>query len=41
MKLTQLAKIELGFFPTPLHKLEKLSAYLGGPTIYIKRDDGL
>ena len=39
MKLTQLAKIELGFFPTPLHKLEKLSAYLGGPTIYIKRDD--
>lgn len=29
----------LGFFPTPLVELKRLSAYLGGPKIYIKRDD--
>ncbi len=27
--------------PTPLHRLERLSESLGGPTIYIKRDDQL
>jgi len=30
---------KLGFFPTPLHKLENLTKYFGGPQIYIKRDD--
>lgn len=30
--------VELGFFPTPLYKLEKISAQLGA-NIYIKRDD--
>jgi len=30
---------QLGFFPTPLHKLENLTRYFGGPQIYIKRDD--
>src|SRR5262245_3925449 len=29
----------LAFYPTPLQKLEKLSRLLGGPNIYIKRDD--
>lgn len=29
----------LGFFPTPLHPLPRLSAHLGGPPIWIKRDD--
>ena len=29
----------LGFFPTPLHLLPRLSAHLGGPRLWIKRDD--
>lgn len=29
----------LGFFPTPLHPLPRLSAHLGGPGLWIKRDD--
>ncbi len=29
----------LGFFPTPLVELTRLSKQLGGPQIYIKRDD--
>jgi D-cysteine desulfhydrase family pyridoxal phosphate-dependent enzyme len=29
----------LGTYPTPLHPLPKLSAYLGGPQLWIKRDD--
>lgn len=33
------SRISLGFFPTPLHELKKLSAHLGGPRIWIKRDD--
>tara|TARA_R110000744_G_scaffold13011_10_gene38292 strand:+ start:8737 stop:9735 length:999 start_codon:yes stop_codon:yes gene_type:complete len=39
MPLSALKKIELGVFPTPIHKLARLSAHLGGPQIYIKRDD--
>lgn len=34
-----LSRVPLGFFPTPLHELKKLSAHLGGPRIWIKRDD--
>jgi D-cysteine desulfhydrase len=30
---------KLGFFPTPLQKLENLTKYFGGPQIFIKRDD--
>lgn len=30
---------QLGFFPTPLQKLENLTRHFGGPQIYIKRDD--
>jgi D-cysteine desulfhydrase family pyridoxal phosphate-dependent enzyme len=33
------ARIPLGIFPTPLEKLERLSQHLGGPEIYVKRDD--
>lgn len=33
------AKIDLGFLPTPLEPLPRLTAHLGGPRIWIKRDD--
>jgi D-cysteine desulfhydrase family pyridoxal phosphate-dependent enzyme len=36
--LTSRPKVNLGFFPTPLHKLDKLSAQLG-VNLYLKRDD--
>ncbi len=39
MGLTAQPRIRLGTFPTPLHFAERLSAQLGGPRIYIKRDD--
>ncbi len=39
MSINKVKKIELGVFPTPLHKLTRLSEHLGGPQIYIKRDD--
>lgn len=32
-------RINLGYFPTPLVFLKRLSSYLGGPAIYMKRDD--
>jgi 1-aminocyclopropane-1-carboxylate deaminase/D-cysteine desulfhydrase-like pyridoxal-dependent ACC family enzyme len=35
----RLRRIKLGYFPTPLEPLPRLSAALGGPPIYIKRDD--
>ncbi|HQE24318.1 MAG TPA: pyridoxal-phosphate dependent enzyme [Syntrophomonadaceae bacterium] len=34
-----MSRIPLGFFPTPLHELKNLSAHMGGPRIWIKRDD--
>lgn len=37
--LGNLARIELAHLPTPLQRLDRLSDRLGGPTIYIKRDD--
>jgi D-cysteine desulfhydrase len=33
------ARIALGHFPTRIEKLERLSRHLGGPEIYVKRDD--
>jgi L-cysteate sulfo-lyase len=33
-----LPRVELGFFPTPLHKLQNISTYFG-VDIYMKRDD--
>ncbi|WP_298974265.1 D-cysteine desulfhydrase family protein [uncultured Psychrobacter sp.] len=34
-----LPKASLGYFPTPLIELTRLSKTLGGPNIYMKRDD--
>jgi len=34
-----LPKTQLGFFPTPISELKRLSKKLGGPRIFIKRDD--
>lgn len=39
MKLDTLPRASLGFLPTPLHSLPNLSARLGGPALWIKRDD--
>ncbi|MBN3264912.1 D-cysteine desulfhydrase [Pectobacterium brasiliense] len=39
MHLARFPRLSLGHFPTPLEALPNLSAYLRGPTIYIKRDD--
>ncbi len=36
--ISSVPRVELGFFPTPLHKLEKLSQMLG-INLFIKRDD--
>lgn len=37
--LTKFPRASLGTLPTPLMELKKLSAILGGPRIFIKRDD--
>ncbi len=39
MTLDSFPKISLGFFPTPLVELPRLSEALGGPTVFMKRDD--
>ena len=39
MDYNQLPREPLGFFPTPLIELKRLSKVLGGPKIYMKRDD--
>ncbi len=39
MNLHEFPKQVLGFFPTPLVELRRLSKALGGPAIYMKRDD--
>ncbi|MEE9420628.1 MAG: pyridoxal-phosphate dependent enzyme, partial [Desulfatiglandaceae bacterium] len=39
MSMVKLPKLALGHWPTPLHELPCLSAALGGPRIFIKRDD--
>ncbi len=38
-RLNQLPRIRLSNLPTPLDELERLSTYLGGPRILMKRDD--
>ncbi len=35
----RLTRVPLGHFPTPLEELTRLSDFLGGPRIFIKRDD--
>ncbi len=37
--ITGAPRLELGFLPTPLMLLERLSRELGGPRIWLKRDD--
>lgn len=39
MHLARFPRYRLGHFPTPLERLDRLSAALGGPEIWIKRDD--
>ncbi len=39
MVLARLPRVDLGKWPTPLHELPRLSDALGGPRIFIKRDD--
>lgn len=39
MKLTYPPRITLAQTPTPFHALDRLSAQVGGPRIWIKRDD--
>jgi L-cysteate sulfo-lyase len=39
MKIKKLPRTNLGYFPTPIAELKRLSSYLGGPEVYIKRDD--
>ena len=39
MHLARFPRFRLGHFPTPLERLDRLTAALGGPEIWIKRDD--
>ena len=39
MHLARFPRLSLGHFPTPLEPLNNLTALLGGPKIWIKRDD--
>ncbi len=39
MSIVKLPRITLGHWPTPLHELPRLSATLGGPRLFVKRDD--
>lgn len=39
MKLADVARVRLAHLPTPLEFLPRLSDYLGGPRIWVKRDD--
>ena len=37
--MRKIPRIQLGHLPTPLEPMERLTAALGGPSIWIKRDD--
>lgn len=39
MQIDKLPRYSLGFFPTPLHLLPNLTKRLGGPKLWVKRDD--
>jgi L-cysteate sulfo-lyase len=39
MSIVKLPRIPLGHWPTPLHELPHFSDSLGGPRVFIKRDD--
>src|SRR5438105_15531215 len=39
MLTDRLPRVRLGHLPTPLHELPRLSKALGGPRLFVKRDD--
>ena len=39
MQIGAVERVNLGIFPTPLVELKALSDLLGGPRIFMKRDD--
>ena len=39
MTIDKLPRVHLGFFPTPVEELTRLSDLFDGPRIFIKRDD--
>ena len=39
LKIKQLERVGMGVFPTPFEALPRLHAELGGPDLYVKRDD--
>jgi len=39
MQLARFPRLRLAHLPTPLEPMERLSRHLGGPRLYIKRDD--
>jgi len=39
MLLSRFPRVTLAHLPTPLEALPRLSKHLGGPAIYVKRDD--
>ncbi|MDD5590400.1 MAG: D-cysteine desulfhydrase family protein [Dehalococcoidales bacterium] len=39
MSIVKLPRVDLGYWPTPLHELTRLSDVLSGPRIFVKRDD--
>lgn len=39
MDLTQFPRIRCGHWPTPLEPMQRLTKTLGGPTLWVKRDD--
>ena len=39
MDIARFPRLRLGHFPTPLEPMENLSRLLGGPRLWIKRDD--
>ena len=38
-RITKIPQVDIGHFPTPLEECPRLSEALGGPRIYIKRED--
>ena len=39
MNLARFPRIQLGHFPTPLEPMKRLTEHLGGPRLWVKRDD--
>lgn len=39
IKLSQFPRVRLGHLPTPLEPMDRLSELLGGPRLWVKRDD--